>query len=157
MKNLIKKILLILLTTLAINLRAQSTDFTMSSNQWCDSVSIVTIEVYDNSTPPVLLWSGTPFTGTQCITGGTPAFVRIIDPDPSCANYPLPTFQDIPVNTLVQNVSLCAVGTCLNMDTSPIPPDSYFFYAGYITSGGNCATPFVSGLLTLTLYPRVWP
>ncbi len=157
MKNSILKALLFILILLNNNINAQSTDFTMSSNQWCDSVSVVTIEVYDNSTPPVLLWSGTPFTGTQCITGGTPAFVRIIDPDPSCANYPLPTFQDIPVNTLVQNVSLCNPGTCLNMDIPATPPDSYFFYAGYFTSGGNCATPFVSGLLTLTLYPRIWP
>jgi hypothetical protein len=124
---------------ISFKIKAQTTDFNMSflNPGPCTSV---TIKVLSGAT---VLWSGSPFTGSTCITGGTPNIVRIIDG--SCDSF------DITVNVpMTKSGNLCP-GSCL-VDTPDNPPISFYgFYAALFNVGGFCASP--SGILSLTMYP----
>ena len=140
MKNL--KLVILFLTCLGFsNLKAQSTDFTMFYNGYCN---MATIEVYDASN--TLLWSGTPFLGKVCVTGGTPASITIIDGTCNSFNFP--------INSTWYNVAPPPATQCgCLFFTANYPPNTFGFFAQYVSSGGTCASP--SGLLTLTLYPNL--
>ena len=142
MKNLIFKTLaLSIFCILWKESYAQTSDFTMSydSTGVCNAV---TIEVWAGG---VVIWSGAPTFGNVCISGGTPTFIRIIDG--TCNQF------DVIVNAPMSKSGNLCPGSCL-IYTADSPPNYYGFYAGYFSSGGNCANPFVSGLLTLTMYPQ---
>ena len=142
MKNLVFKTFAILVINFfSINAKAQSTDFTMFFNVYCASV---TIEVY--SATNTLLWSGAPFFGKVCITGGIPDNITIVDGTCNSFNFPINgTFISLPAPPNPQ----CG---CI-FYTPNYPPNTFGFFAQYNSTGGTCASP--SGLLALTLYPNL--
>ncbi len=129
---------------ISFKIKAQSTDFNMSYNGHCTSVTIEVLDASSNS-----LWSGSPFTGTTCITG-TPAFIKITDGTCNSFTYPVNgTFQKVAPPPDPQ----C---TCL-FYTADRNPHVFGFFAQHVTSGGNCNQPFISGILTVTLFPECFP
>lgn len=150
MKNLVFKTFLVFVLLFGKSQisNAQSTDFTMSydSTGACGDTSVITVQVWASG---ILLWSGRPSYGRICISGGTPTDITIIDGSCNSFNFPV-NAGGLPV--LQKSGNLC-IFSCLKNTTDNPPTNYYGFYATYVNTGGVCATPFVSGLLTLTMYP----